>query len=203
MTAWGDKLYIWGGRDTQDRDPQFYNDLWEYHPAIGRWTWPAAKPSRCPRSTFGALRYGLGPDWRPLVHLWRLWTRRRFSPRGSQRPAAQRPVVFSISPGAGGSASSPTTARKPTPQGPPAPACAACPAWSPGETRSTSLGAWTWPAARITTAPSSDSTTCGWAGRHPNPQQAKGRMSDETAVSDPTCKIQLEASRAGRFRTDH
>lgn len=58
MTAWGDKLYIWGGRDTQDRDPQFYNDLWEYHPAAGRWT--CLQPNRPGAPDRPSARYGMG-----------------------------------------------------------------------------------------------------------------------------------------------
>ena len=38
MTSWEDRLYLWGGRDTDDRDPEFYNDLWEYDPASRKWT---------------------------------------------------------------------------------------------------------------------------------------------------------------------
>lgn len=58
MTAWQDRIYIWGGRDTQDRDPQFYNDLWCFDPATSAWTCLA-------ENNFGAVhrpsaRYGHG-----------------------------------------------------------------------------------------------------------------------------------------------
>ncbi len=63
MTAWGDKLYVWGGRDTQDRDPQFYNDLWEYDPVAGRWTClqpnhPGAPDQPSARYSAGSTRIG-------------------------------------------------------------------------------------------------------------------------------------------------
>ena len=32
------QLYLWGGRDSQGRAPEFYNDLWEYDPDGGAWT---------------------------------------------------------------------------------------------------------------------------------------------------------------------
>ncbi len=58
MTAWQDRIYVWGGRDTQDRDPQFYNDLWCFDPATAAWTCLA-------ENDFGAAnrpsaRYGHG-----------------------------------------------------------------------------------------------------------------------------------------------
>ena len=37
VTSWKGKLYLWGGRDTQDRSPQFYNDLWQFDPETARW----------------------------------------------------------------------------------------------------------------------------------------------------------------------
>ena len=37
VTSWQGKLYLWGGRDTQDRSPQFYNDLWQFDPETDRW----------------------------------------------------------------------------------------------------------------------------------------------------------------------
>ncbi|MCY3766521.1 MAG: hypothetical protein OXH06_13975 [Gemmatimonadetes bacterium] len=58
MTAWEDRIYVWAGRDTQDRDPQFYNDLWCFDPATCEWT--------ClEQNDFGAVnrpsaRYGQG-----------------------------------------------------------------------------------------------------------------------------------------------
>ncbi len=38
MTACQGRIYLWGGRDTQDRDPQFYNDLWRFDPDTRVWT---------------------------------------------------------------------------------------------------------------------------------------------------------------------
>ena len=38
MTAWQGQIYVWAGRDTQDRNPQFYNDLWRYDPDTRVWT---------------------------------------------------------------------------------------------------------------------------------------------------------------------
>ena len=58
MTAWRDKLYVWGGRDTQDRDPQFYNDLWEYDLTGERWT--CLQPHRPGDPGQPSPRYGMG-----------------------------------------------------------------------------------------------------------------------------------------------
>ena len=38
MTAWQGQIYVWAGRDTQDRNPQFYNDLWRFDPDTRVWT---------------------------------------------------------------------------------------------------------------------------------------------------------------------
>ena len=62
LTAWDGKLYLWGGRDTQDRSPQFYNDLWMYDPAAARWQQLAANQ---PGGTHGdaarpTARYAMG-----------------------------------------------------------------------------------------------------------------------------------------------
>ena len=63
MTAWQGKLYIWGGRDTQDRDPQFYNDLWEFDSAKQQWRClqendPGAMDRPSARYGMGAAREG-------------------------------------------------------------------------------------------------------------------------------------------------
>ena len=59
--AWQDKLYIWGGRDTQDRNPQFYNDLWEFDPASEGWRClqenrPGVPDQPSPRYGMGSAR---------------------------------------------------------------------------------------------------------------------------------------------------
>ena len=37
MTSFDGRLFLWAGRDTQDLNPQWYNDLWSYDPNAGRW----------------------------------------------------------------------------------------------------------------------------------------------------------------------
>lgn len=80
MTAWEGKLYIWGGRDTQDRDPQFYNDLWEFDPAGQRWRClqendPGASGRPSARYGMGSAR--VGDRWYILGG---------FGPQGDFRP---------------------------------------------------------------------------------------------------------------------
>ena len=35
LAGWNGRLYLWGGRDSQGRAPEFYNDLWEYEGGRG------------------------------------------------------------------------------------------------------------------------------------------------------------------------
>ena len=62
LTAWGGKLYLWGGRDTQDRRPQFYNDLWEYDPEQAGWKQLSANQPGgvSQQSTLPIARYAMG-----------------------------------------------------------------------------------------------------------------------------------------------
>ena len=59
MTGRNGKLYLWGGRDTVGRDPEFYNDLWEYDTSISRMDpAPGNRPRRrladpCPGTAWG------------------------------------------------------------------------------------------------------------------------------------------------------
>ena len=58
MTSWNGKLYLWGGRDTVDRSPEFHNDLWEYDTPTRTWT---QLQDTAPGDTGRPLpRYGLG-----------------------------------------------------------------------------------------------------------------------------------------------
>ena len=66
FVSWEDKLYLWGGRDTQDQRPEFYNDLWEYDPKTARWTCvqehrPDDPHRPSPRYGMGHAR--VGPHW--------------------------------------------------------------------------------------------------------------------------------------------
>ena len=58
MTSWNGKLYLWGGRDTTDRTPEFYNDLWEYDPSSGDWN--KLQDTDAQDSGRPVPRYGLG-----------------------------------------------------------------------------------------------------------------------------------------------
>lgn len=56
--AWEGSIYLWGGRDTQDRAPQFYNDLWVYDVPGERWQ---CKQPHDPRDqSRPSPRYGMG-----------------------------------------------------------------------------------------------------------------------------------------------
>ena len=58
MTSWNGSLYLWGGRDTEDRAPEFYNDLWLYDPSTRRWS---LLQETAPDDTGRPMpRYGLG-----------------------------------------------------------------------------------------------------------------------------------------------
>lgn len=65
VTAFQGKLYLWGGRDSEDRSPQFYNDLWSFDPTTDQWSQLAGvatdravgmRPS--PRYAMGHARIG-------------------------------------------------------------------------------------------------------------------------------------------------
>jgi hypothetical protein len=63
--VWNGTIYIWGGRDTQDRDPQFYNDLWAFDPGHEEWSClaenaPDSPDLPSPRYGMGAARLGNG-----------------------------------------------------------------------------------------------------------------------------------------------
>ena len=60
LTAYKGKLYLWGGRDTQDPSPQFYNDLWSYDPETNRWSQLTATTSNPVSGTRPSARYGMG-----------------------------------------------------------------------------------------------------------------------------------------------
>ena len=62
LTAWNGKLFLWAGRDTQDRSPQFYNDLWMYDPAAAKWEKLAANQPRLTQGSKGypTARYAMG-----------------------------------------------------------------------------------------------------------------------------------------------
>ena len=61
--VWNETMYIWGGRDTQDRDPQFYNDLWAFDSSTEEWTCiqeqaPSETSRPSPRYGMGSTRNG-------------------------------------------------------------------------------------------------------------------------------------------------
>ena len=58
FTAWRGKLYLWGGRDTQYRRPEYYNDLWEYDPDTCEWACLMANRPGDPNAP--SPRYGAG-----------------------------------------------------------------------------------------------------------------------------------------------
>ena len=58
LVGWNGKLYLWGGRDSQDRAPEFYNDLWAYDPDEGAWT--CLQQNRAEDVARPSPRYGLG-----------------------------------------------------------------------------------------------------------------------------------------------
>jgi N-acetylneuraminic acid mutarotase len=58
LAAWGGRLYLWGGRESEDRAPEFYNDLWEYDPGRGKWTCIAEH--RVDDDAHPCPRYGVG-----------------------------------------------------------------------------------------------------------------------------------------------
>ena len=58
LAGWNGRLYLWGGRDSQGRAPEFYNDLWEYDPDGGAWT--CIQENRADDVARPSPRYGLG-----------------------------------------------------------------------------------------------------------------------------------------------
>ena len=58
LVGWNGRLYLWGGRDSQDRAPEFYNDLWEYDPHEGAWT--CLQKNQADDVARPSPRYGLG-----------------------------------------------------------------------------------------------------------------------------------------------
>jgi len=60
VTTIDGKLYVWGGRDTTDRSPQFYNDLWSFDPAINKWTQLAGNATHSALKTQPSARYAMG-----------------------------------------------------------------------------------------------------------------------------------------------
>ncbi len=66
MTAWENRIYVWAGRDTQDRDPQFYNDLWCFDPATRAWTCLAENDfgaANRPSARYGQGSARIGDGW--------------------------------------------------------------------------------------------------------------------------------------------
>jgi len=60
VTEFEGRIYLWGGRDTQDLSPQFYNDLWSFDPKTGRWNELARQVKRIEPETRPLSRYGVG-----------------------------------------------------------------------------------------------------------------------------------------------
>ena len=60
VTEYDGRIYLWGGRDSEDRSPQFYNDLWSFDPKTGRWTELARQIKRIEPGTRPFGRYGVG-----------------------------------------------------------------------------------------------------------------------------------------------
>jgi len=63
FVSWGNKLYLWGGRDTETRSPEFFNDFWQYDPERDEWLMvydnrPEDDDCPCPRYGFGYERIG-------------------------------------------------------------------------------------------------------------------------------------------------
>jgi len=56
--AYDGKIYLWGGRDTRDKNPQFYNDLWAYDPETGTWENILPRHGTDPKGP--SPRYGAG-----------------------------------------------------------------------------------------------------------------------------------------------
>lgn len=66
MTAWKGRIYLWAGRDTQDRDPQFYNDLWCFDPSACEWTCLVENDFRAvnrPSARYGQGSARIGDHW--------------------------------------------------------------------------------------------------------------------------------------------
>lgn len=63
LFAHGDALYLFSARDTGEKDPEFFNDLWCYDPAADRWTLLHPDDGGTDFSagaTYPAARYGSG-----------------------------------------------------------------------------------------------------------------------------------------------
>jgi len=60
------KLHLWGGRDTQEVPQRFYNDLWEYDIAGGRWR--CLQGNRPDDPGVPSPRYGMGHA--RMGHYW-------------------------------------------------------------------------------------------------------------------------------------
>ena len=63
VTSWQGKLYQWAGRDTQDRSPQFYNDLWVFDPQKSRWERLMPNLDIGPSARYAAGEARVGPSW--------------------------------------------------------------------------------------------------------------------------------------------
>lgn len=66
MTACQGRIYLWGGRDTQDRDPQFHNDLWRFDPDTRVWTCLAKndfEAANRPSARYGQGSARIGDRW--------------------------------------------------------------------------------------------------------------------------------------------
>ena len=87
LAGWNGRLYLWGGRDSQGRAPEFFNDLWEYDPDRGAWT--CIQENRADDVARPSPRYGLGyaviGDCTVSV--------RRICRRGRGAPPAERSVA--------------------------------------------------------------------------------------------------------------
>ena len=118
VTAFEGKLYLWSGRDSEDRAPQYYDEVWSYDPAANEWSQlvdrsnDAAQHGR-PRPRYAMGEARIGHHWYifggfggesgnspQLNDLWRLnlrsgrWT--LMQPHDGSKsvgPAATRPCV--------------------------------------------------------------------------------------------------------------
>jgi N-acetylneuraminic acid mutarotase len=64
VVSWQDKLYLWGGRDTEDRwPPQFYNDLWTFDTKTGGWERIHKNGQAGPTARYGMGHARIGHHW--------------------------------------------------------------------------------------------------------------------------------------------
>lgn len=63
LTSWEDSLYLWGGRDSEDRSPQFYNDLWTFDPKQSRWEQIHRNGQVGPTARYGMGHARIGHHW--------------------------------------------------------------------------------------------------------------------------------------------